>query len=89
MRAIVFRQLFRVPLLLIAAVTLLCSACQRGAVPPDLASFGNLDPAVSALLSEQLAALRVTPSDADNWGRLAMALEANGLTPQARDPRVA
>ena len=85
MRAIVFRQLFRAPLLLVAVVTLLLSACQRGPAPPELASFGTLDPAVSALLTEQLAAVRAAPSDADNWGRLAMALEANGLTPQARD----
>ncbi len=85
MRAIVFRHLFPAPLLLIVAVALLFSACQRGPAPPELASFGTLDPAVSMLLTEQLAALRAAPADADNWGALAMALEANGLTTQARD----
>ncbi len=50
-----------------------------------MASFGTLDPAVSAIVDEQLAALRESPAEGNNWGRVAMALEANGLTAQARD----
>ena len=75
----------RLPLVLLAVLSLFSSSCQRGPSPPDLASFGTLDPAVSTLVAEQLAAVRAAPSDGNNWGRLAMALEANGLTPQARD----
>lgn len=60
-------------------------ACHRGPAVPALASFGPLDAAVSALLSEQLAALTAAPADANRWGVLGLALEANGLTPAARD----
>jgi len=77
--------MLRTPLLVVAVLASLSSSCQRGPSPPDLASFGTLDPAVSALLAEQIAALRAAPADADPWGRVAMALEANGLTTQARD----
>jgi len=77
--------MLRASLLVTAVLSMLSASCQRGPSPPDLASFGTLDPAVSALLAEQLAALRAAPGDADHWGRLAMALEANGLTAQARD----
>lgn len=52
---------------------------------PDLASFGTLDPAVATLLTEQLDAVRGAPDDADAWGVLALSLDANGLTQQARD----
>ena len=52
---------------------------------PELASFGTLDPAVSAVVAEQLAAVEAAPRDGDAWGRLALALEANGLTAPARD----
>jgi tetratricopeptide (TPR) repeat protein len=76
--------MFRAPLLVLAALSLL-SSCQRGPSPPALQSFGPLDPAVSALVAEQLTALGEAPADADRWGVLAMALEANGLTGQARD----
>lgn len=77
--------LFRTPLPAIVALALLFSACQRGPIPPDVASFGALDPAVSTVVSEQLATLRESPADGNTWGRVAMALEANGLTAQARD----
>ncbi len=52
---------------------------------PELAAYGTLEPAVAAVLTERLTALAAARTDADQWGRLAMALEANGLTPQAKD----
>ncbi len=64
---------------------MLASSCERGPAPPDLASFGTLDPAVSALVAEQLAVVKASPEDGNAWGRLGLALEANGLTAQARD----
>ena len=82
-----FVRLLHVPVITAAVcvVALTAAGCSRGPVPPQLASFGTLDPAVSAIVDERLAALRAAPADADNWGTLAMALEANGLTTQARD----
>lgn len=62
---------------------LLSSACDRGPAPADPRTFGELDPAVAALLDELTAAVNADRSDAARWGRLAMALEANGLLVQA------
>jgi tetratricopeptide (TPR) repeat protein len=67
----------------------LAAACARGPQPPDVAALGDLDPAVQTLLAEQVAAVRERPHDPDLWGRLGMAFEANGLTPQARDAYLA
>lgn len=69
----------------VAACLVSVSACQRGPVVPALASYGALEPAVSVLVTEHLAALAEAPTDANRWGVLAMTLEANGLTPQAKD----
>ena len=82
-----FVRLLHVPVITAAVgvMALTAAGCSRGPLPPQLASFGTLDPAVSTLLTERLAALRAAPAVADNWGALAMALEANGLTTQARD----
>ena len=66
-------------------ILLLATACTRGPQPPDLATLGTLDPAVRALLDEQVAAVRDGPTVADGWGRLGMAFEANGFTAPARD----
>lgn len=63
----------------------LAAACARGPAVPALDSFGTLDPAVSSLVSEHLTALREQPGDANRWGVLGMTLEANGLTPAAKD----
>lgn len=76
---------FRPPILAVAVSLLILTACQRGPAVPEILSFGALDSAVSPLVAEQLAALRDAPSDANRWGVLAMTLEANGLTPQAKD----
>jgi len=75
----------RQPILAALVCLLALPACQRGPVVPELASFGPLDPAVSSLIAEHLAAVAEAPSDANRWGVLAMTLEANGLTPRARD----
>src|SRR5687768_12252845 len=64
---------------------LLCCACERGPRPADPATFGELDPAVTALLNELTAAVNADRSDAARWGRLAMSLEANGLLVQAAE----
>jgi tetratricopeptide (TPR) repeat protein len=66
-------------------VALLCSGCERGPRPADAATFGELDPAVAALLNELTAAVNENRSDAGRWGRLAMGLEANGLLVQAAE----
>ena len=58
-------------------------ACERGPRPADPATFGALDPAVAALITELTAAVNANRADAARWGRLAMALEANGLLVQA------
>lgn len=73
------------PLLVVAALTLTFAACQRGPVPPQLAAFGTLDPAVATLLGERITAVKAARDSADAWGRLAMALDANGVSGQARD----
>lgn len=65
------------------AGTLLAAGCDGGAVPADPGTFGNLDPAVKTLLDELTAAVNGDRADAARWGRLAMALEANGLLVQA------
>jgi tetratricopeptide (TPR) repeat protein len=64
---------------------LLTVACEQPPRPPDPATFGELDPAVVDLLGELTAAVHTNRSDAATWGRLAMALEANGLLVQAAD----
>ena len=64
---------------------LLCFGCDRGPRPADPATFGELDPAVAALLDELTAAVNDDRSDAARWGRLAMGLEANGLIVQAAE----
>jgi tetratricopeptide (TPR) repeat protein len=61
----------------------LLTACDAGPVPEDPRTFGELDPAVAALLDELTAAVNADRSDAARWGRLGMALEANGLLVQA------
>lgn len=63
--------------------TLLSAGCSHGPVPADPGTFGDLDPAVTTLLNELTAAVNADRSDAGGWGRLAMALEANGLLVQA------
>lgn len=60
-------------------VLLITAQCARGPEAPDLASYGELDPDVASLLSELTTAVNAAKSDADRWGRLGMALEANGL----------
>jgi len=75
----------RLPLLVVAACAISLPACQRGPAVPALASFGQLDPAVSSLLAEHLTAIEASPEDANRWGVLAMSLEANGLTGPARE----
>ena len=62
---------------------LLVSACDRGPAPADPRTFGELDPAVAALLNELSATVNADRSIAAGWGRLAMGLEANGLLVQA------
>ena len=64
---------------------LVASACQRGPAVPDLASYGALEPAVAALVTDGLRALDEAPSDANRWGVLAMSLDANGLTTRAEE----
>ncbi len=65
--------------------SLIAVACTTAPVPPDPGTLGELDPAVRALLDERVAGVREDPADADRWGMLGMALEANGLTGTARD----
>ena len=62
---------------------MIASACERGPAPADPATFGELDPAVATLLAELTQSVNDDRSDAASWGRLAMALEANGLLVQA------
>ena len=69
----------------LVAGTLLSLGCDRGPRPPDPATFGDLDPAVGELLKELTATVNAHRSDATQWGRLAMGLEANGLLVQAAD----
>lgn len=75
---------FLLPLAGVGAL-LAASACQRGPAVPDLASYGALEPAVAALVTDDLRALDEAPSDANRWGVLAMSLDANGLTPRAEE----
>lgn len=75
----------RLPLVIVAASVVSLAACQRGPAVPELAAYGTLEPAVAAVLTERLTAVSAARTDADQWGRLGMALEANGLTPQAKD----
>ena len=63
----------------------MAAACARGPAPPELAPLGELDPAVRALLDERIAIVARRPADADAWGTLGMAFEANGFTPPARE----
>lgn len=49
-----------------------------------MAALGTIDPAIRALLESQVAAVRESPADADAWGLLGMAFDANGFTAQAR-----
>ncbi|HJU43496.1 MAG TPA: tetratricopeptide repeat protein [Vicinamibacterales bacterium] len=58
---------------------LLIVQCARSPEPPDVSSYGDLDPDVASLLTEQTAAVNAARSDAGRWGSLGMALEANGL----------
>jgi tetratricopeptide (TPR) repeat protein len=62
---------------------LFLAACDRGPIPQDPRTFGELDPAVATLLNELTAAVNADRSNAAGWGRLAMGLEANGLLVQA------
>lgn len=64
---------------------LLASACERGPAPADPDTFGELDPAVAALLDELTAGVNADRSNAARWGHLAMGLEANGLLVQAAE----
>ena len=75
----------RLPHVVVVACLVSLSACQRGPVVPELASYGPLEPAVAALVTEHLTALSEAPTDPNRWGVLAMTLEANGLTPQAKE----
>ncbi len=75
----------RLPHVVVAASLLGLAACQRGLAVPELAGYGTLEPAVATVLTERLTALAAARADADQWGRLAMALEANGLTPHAKE----
>ena len=72
----------RVALIVIIALAL---GCSREPAPPEVASYGGLDPAVSALLDELTDGVNADRSDATQWGRLAMGLEANGLIVHAAD----
>lgn len=63
----------------------LVGACTRVPAVPAIESFGTLDPAVAALVTEHLTAIGEKPDDANRWGVLGMTLEANGLTPAAKD----
>lgn len=64
---------------------LVSCSCERGPSPPDPRTFGELDPAVASLLDELTTGVNADRSDAARWGRLAMALEANGLLVEAAD----
>ncbi len=70
---------------LIPGILLMAAACARGPAPPELAPLGELDPAVRTLLDERIAIVRDAPAEADAWGTLGMAFEANGFTPPARE----
>lgn len=63
----------------VIVLTLLSAGCSRGPAPADPGTFGDLDPAVATLLNELTAAVNADRLDAARWGRLGMALEANGL----------
>jgi len=70
------------PLLLV----LLACACRRGdAVPalPELPPVESVDPAVHALLAEHHARALAAPEEAGAQGTYGLALEANGLLPEA------
>lgn len=69
--------------LIVGAV--LSSGCSRGPTPPDVATYGELDPAVATLLNDLTAGVNADRSDAAAWGRLGMGLEANGLLVQAAE----
>src|SRR5688572_9467966 len=64
---------------------LLSAGCARGPAPADPRTFGELDPAVAALLDELTAAVNADRSNAARWGQLAMGLEANGLLVQSAE----
>ena len=70
---------------MIVVGTLLCCGCEDGPTPADPRTFGELDPAVAALLDELTAAVNDDRSNAVRWGHLAMGLEANGLLVQAEE----
>lgn len=66
-------------------VAIVCFACDRGPAPAEPDTYGDLDPAVAALLDELTQSVNDDRSDASRWGRLAMGLEANGLLVHAAE----
>lgn len=62
---------------------LLASSCSRETPPLPSRDFSDLDPEVAALLTALTAEVEADAADAARWGRLAMALEANGLLVRA------
>ena len=61
----------------------LLASCTRGPQPPDVSTYGDLDPDVASLLTDETAAVNAARSDAGRWSSLGMALEANGLLTHA------
>ena len=72
------------PVVLAAAIPLI-AACQRGPVAARPRVVRHARPRrVAPWSTEQLAALRAAPADANRWGLLGMALEANGAHARRR-----
>jgi tetratricopeptide (TPR) repeat protein len=67
----------------VAGLFFLVAGCRRPPAPPNPDTLGQLDPAVKSLINELTAAVKAKPADAQQWGRLAMAFEANDLLVQA------
>lgn len=61
------------------------AACRRPAAPPDPGALVDVDPDVKTLIVERTADVNADRSDANRWGRLAMAYEANGLLIEAEE----
>lgn len=69
----------------VVLIGVLGAGCTQPPAPPDPAALGDVDPDVKALIVERTTDVDANRRDADRWGRLAMAYEANGLLVEAAD----
>ncbi|MGH9382405.1 MAG: hypothetical protein ACRD2Z_17620 [Thermoanaerobaculia bacterium] len=71
-------------MIVVAAVSA-CSPRQAAREPVVPENLERLDPAVRALVQEELAEVRAAPGDGQHHGRLGLVYEANLLWEEARE----